>query len=120
VHGKSWLGERLSGIDSFADVWRHEARHQTVMNFYFPGGHGITSNQPTPGDADNDLLPDSSEGLFGSDVGGPFDPLLSDTDGDGLTDGHAYVYWTQAFWDIGSADTQDWSHYSFSHQYYDY
>lgn len=118
VNGKNWKGERLSGIDSFAEVWRHEARHKTVFDFYWPAGP--VPGQSLPGDADDDLLPDAIEGLLGAEVGGPFSPLFYDTDGDGFNDGHDYVYWTQATWNIGSADSQDWSHFAHAHQYYDY
>jgi hypothetical protein len=119
ANGKPWRSERLDGIDSFANVWRHEARHRTVLNYYWPN-NGIVPGQTLPGDLDGDLLPDSVEVFLGPEVGGPFSPLDADTDGDGLYDGHDYIYWTQVFWNTGAADSQDWSHFQFSHKYYDY
>lgn len=100
--GPQWR-TRFEGIDLYAYAWRHEARHATVGNTWFPNGEDPSI------DADQDLLPDAFETYFTTQQGGPYDPNKWDTDGDGLNDGHDFIYWTQDNWQIGHADDEDWA-----------
>lgn len=101
-----YLYDIFEGIDCYAFVSRHEGRHVTIMNAWYPSG-----NHPNPTiDPDNDLLPDSIEaGLGTPQNGGPFAPGDDDTDGDGEFDGHDYIFHTQSPWTQGTADSSDWS-----------
>jgi len=108
----------LDGIDHFAWVCRHEARHVTTLTWWWPGGYPLT------GDNDDDLLPDTSElpdsaALGGTwenpQSGGPFEAGDEDTNNDGWIDGENYVMCTQVSWNEGSADSQDWANPG--HQY---
>jgi hypothetical protein len=101
------VGKQFTGIDCYAFVSRHEGRHVTIMNSWYPSG-----NHPDLTiDPDNDLLPDSSEEALGAITGngGPFMPGNEDTDGDGQFDGHDYIFHTQSPWVQGAADASDWS-----------
>jgi hypothetical protein len=96
----------FDGIDCYAYVWRHEARHLNVMRTYWPNGPRLL---PRPGDGDRDDLPDYLEPLCTLEEGGPFVVGIEDTNGNDEPDGHDYVYWTAARWTIGSANSQDWA-----------
>jgi len=79
------------GIDLFAEICRHEARHKEQLQNQF-GNYDIEHSQ----DLDEDCLLDSAEeSMGGPSVGGPFDPEETDTDIDGATDCEDYACWTQ-------------------------
>ena len=65
--------------------------------------------------SDNDDLPDSLEPGLTEQQGGPYEVGDPDTDNNGFTDGQDYVYFTQAAWTVGAADSQDWA--APGHQY---
>lgn len=101
-------GIQIDGIDAFAWACRHEGRHVQTSTMWYP--------QDYQGDldADRDWMPDSQEPILGGTQqqptnGGPFNPILMDTDGDGLRDDEDYTIATQSTWEIGSADNEDWS-----------
>lgn len=97
----------FDGIDYYAYVWRHEARHANVLNTWFPNGPSGPDIYP---DIDDDDLPDAVESTLSAQQGGPYDPSDENTyNSPSTTDGHRYVYFTQAQWTPGTADSKDWS-----------
>ncbi len=102
--------ETHDGIDSFAWLCRHEARHVVERNEWWPNG-----TIPPAADVDGDRIPDALEAGLNNPEGYQFDPAERDTDGDGWRDAEDYTMWTQEEWDIGSADSEDWANPG--HQY---
>ena len=65
-------------------------------------------------DSDQDWMPDGQEPALGGTPqnpqdGGPFDPAIHDTDGDGLRDDEDYTIATQPPWTEGAANDEDWA-----------
>lgn len=110
-------GSQLKFIDDFAWTARHEGRHVTLDNGWWPSGHGgYVSPADWTNDADHDFLPDGQEAALGGTQqnpvnGGPFDPAVYNTDGDGTgKDNEDYICNTQSAWTEGDADDEDWAH----------
>jgi len=90
-----------SGIDTFAEVCRHEAQHKQDFSQCWPYGW-----QPgLPDDWDNDMVPNEEEPGLG------YDPWDEDTDDDGFIDSedHAVDYHPE-WWTVGTADAEDWAY----------
>ena len=95
---------RGTGIDNFGSTCLHEAGH---MNYYLSTW---MPHRPAD-DLDGDYLLDSQEsGMVGVN-GFPYNPLASDSNGDGVQDFEDYACVLESAWVIGTSDTEDWSAY---------